>query len=171
MEGGLLVVERMILEILLHRSRTLEQLSWESGIRVSGLKNVLEHLKSRRLIKKVGEFFCLNCEYLSQYLQILSSPDGVKREVVDVVRGILDLHFRGEGIEPNLGRGGQMKLKKMWLSPRERDLFEVVWDNMERFITREVGRSSRRKSPMRDQSVVIWGHCRYGELVAHEMND
>ena len=147
MNQGLLVWERMVLESLGQKEKAMQELSQDTSISQPLLKNIINDLVRRDILDEKLGIYKVKGE-LSFVNEL------VQEEVKDVFTSLVGLYFKNKS---------QIKLKKIFLTPAEFDIFQMQLYSLEGFI--EKISKEKREIRLCEQRVVVWGHAPYAHLL------
>lgn len=147
MNQGLILWERMVLESLSQGEKGLEELSRDTSIKPNLLKNIVEDLIQRdMLIENSGAYKVNGNLFIDGAL--------IQEEVKDVFTSLVGLYYKNKS---------QIKLKKIFLTPAEFEIFQMQLYSLEGFL--EKISKEPREVKLCDQRVVVWGHAPYVHLL------
>lgn len=160
MKKTLLVIERIVLESLETRPRKLIELEEQTGLNENLLKAILHQLIERGMVTYKHFNYELNWANKNNWLPIVKDQHGVKAEIKELFSSLVNKSF--ENMEkPSL------KMKKVWLEPREQEEFERKLRDIDFFL--ESIQNKRKTRPVRElthgKKVIFYGACAYKDLV------
>jgi hypothetical protein len=157
---SLLIIDRLILESLQKRERTLNELEGDTGLNIGLLMNLLNHLIMKNIVLYKKGVYSLNLENKSSWIPLLKNKDNLKDEVKEIFSSMVNLHFRED-------KGEQIKLKKIWLTRDEKKMVESKFNEIESFFNQIL--ESRKKLPRKENTcekeIFVWGVTPYSEVV------
>ncbi len=160
MKKTLLVIERIVLESLEGRPRKLVELEEQTGLNESLLKAILHQLIERGMVKYSHLNFELNWDNKRNWLPIVKNQEGIKAEINELFSSMVNKSFE------NLEKPA-LKMKKVWLEPREQEEFERKLRDIDYFL--EGIQTKRKTRPVRElthgKKVIFYGSCAYKDLV------
>ncbi len=147
MNQGLILWERMILESLAQKGKTMEELGQDTSIATTLLKNILKDLMHRNILDERAGVYKINGE-------LSFGNELVQEEVKDVFTSLVGLYYKNKS---------SIKLKKIFLTPAEFDIFKMQLYSLEGFL--EKISKEKREIRLCEQRVVVWGHAPYAHLL------
>ena len=147
MNQGLILWERMVLESLGQKEKNFEDLCRDTSIGSSLLKNILKELMQRDIIVEISGNYQVKGSLSLQ-------GELIQEEVKDVFSSIVGLYYKNKS---------QIKLKKIFLSPAEFDIFQMQLYSLEGFLEKIA--KEKREIRLCEQRVVVWGHAPYVHLL------
>lgn len=160
---GALLVERMILESLVKKTKNLLALSEDTGLNENFLKIVLQEMICKGwVIFELGDYRLREAE-LSEWAGEINRDENLKGEVKELLDSMVALHFR----EQLKGPRAFLKIQKLELTDDEEKLLNSHLKGLEIFFKNI--RNSRMKKPIKEhtkrQKIVVWGAGIYEDLV------
>ena len=160
---GALLVERMILESLAKKNKTLGLLSEDTGINENLLKIILQEMRLKGWLGFKGGEFQLIENGPSDWIGEINRSEILSNEIKELMDSIVSLYFKPElRSQQNL-----FKIQKLELTSDEEMLLNSHLKNLETFFQNI--RSSRMKKPLKGQTkkqkVVVWASSFYEDLV------
>lgn len=147
MNQGLILWERMVLESLGKKEKGIEELHGDTSIKPKLLKNILNELMRRDIIIEKSGVYQVKGE-------LSFNGPLVQEEVKDVFSSIAGLYYKNKS---------SIKLKKIFLTPAEFDIFQMQLYSLEGFLEK-ISKEHREKR-LCEQRVVVWGHAPYAHLL------
>lgn len=147
MNNALILWERMVLESLGQKEKEFEELCRDTSIKPKILKNILNDLVQRNFLIEDMSKYRVNGELFFEGALI-------QEEVKDVFNSLVGLYYKNKS---------QIKLKKIFLTPAEFDIFQMQLYSLEGFL--EKVSKEPRESRLCDQRVVVWGHAPYAHFL------
>ena len=141
------MIERIILESLGKKPRSLTDLLRDTGLREKVLVNTLAlMMKSQIVLAQEGRF------QLDPTLVAKLSKDK-RHEVKELMGGIVDQYFDN--------KGSTISLKKVWMTKGDEKMFEGMLSNVDHFLNELKVCNSRSGRPLWEKKVFYWGMAPY----------
>lgn len=156
---GLLVVERMVLESIAKKRKTVSIISKDTKLTEMFVRTIISNLKDYGLITyKKGQF---TLSGRTTGLCTVNESQNIKHEVKDLFSSLVDNHYCTE-------ESGQMlKMQKIWLTDLEYKILMSMMTNMENYI--KSIRKDRLLNPeeevLAEQRILFWGADTYSNLI------
>lgn len=162
---GLLAVERMIVESLEKKQRSLCQIHEDTGLSQPILVNLLSRLVERGILFYQKGEYRLATESQEKWLSQVNHRDNIKEEVNEIFGSVIDKTFEDQGDGPSL------RMQKIWLTERENKILQAQLKNIELFIQgiRQQRRRSPQKEVTKEKTVVFWGQANYQKVVSEAL--
>jgi predicted transcriptional regulator len=159
---SLLVVERFVIEALSKKACSLDDLKSETQLDHSLVLTVLNLLMNRGIVNKNKSNYQLALERKQDWLPILKSKEGIKSEVKELFSSLVN-----QSIVEEEHKKADFKLKKIWLTPKEKEVLDQKWKEIESLLVtiRENRRRLPKKECLAESQVLFWGQAPYGNLV------
>lgn len=164
MKQGLLAVERMVLESMGRNLSCPYEISFDTGLELSLVGNILRHLNEHGVIDLKNDLYFINKERMKEWKETINTSESVKEEVKDLFVSLVNKYFSQE---KQATQTEALGLRKIWLTPKEEKIFNSLIYNLESFV--EGIQKERSKTginqKLQDQKVIFWGHSKYNNLV------
>lgn len=162
MNEGLLIVERMILEVLIIDPATYRGICDETGLDTSLVGALLSEFVSRGDVQfKNGHY------HLNQESEVIKSMTSKSKEFLSTEIKELFVTFFNAFFEEEK-KGMQFKLQKISISPAEELMLNTHFQKLDCFITDL--KKVRRRNKLKDQRFIFWGSSGYGELAKRSID-
>jgi hypothetical protein len=171
MKTGLLSSERIVLESLGLRFKNLDELHEDTGLEKKLLVSITRNLILMALVKFQKGYYSIEESQRHNWERSATTTESIKREVSDVFVQLMNAHFKNKKaiVEREVQQKNCLKLRKVWLSPKEEKLLNVFFHDIERFLE-ETERLHGDSGRICERRVIIWGHSTYGELLTDELS-
>lgn len=161
---GLLVIERIVLESLSRKEKTLPELAADTTLPKDVVQNILIKLFERKLVKESKEYWFLERADKEAWQEV-NHPQNVCEEVLELAESWIH-----KGIEKKAMSSTEIRLKKVALSKEEFKRLQGHFKAIELFVENVLEERSRRPQyheavKTADKIVLLWGQSRYGELL------
>ena len=163
MKKSLLIIERIVIEALEKKGLYLSEISEQTGLGDGLLKAVLGSLIEQGVLhynKKEKGLYQLNWANKESWLPMLQNKESIKAEIKELFSSLVNNTFLDQG-------RGNLKVKKVWLEPLEREELERKLLEIDQFIDSVNNRRKLRpvKELTKGKQVLFYGHSAYEELV------
>jgi hypothetical protein len=150
------IVERVIIESLVCKEQTFEEIIEDTGLPGHVVSNVLPEMLIEQLVNyKKGKYILGNRE------KIQEASKNIKSEIKDVMVNLVDDYFAKKENQTTL------KLQKICMNVSEERVFKSHLETLEKFI-KQVKMNRKLddlKKSVKNNTVVFWGHSEYGSVV------
>jgi hypothetical protein len=134
--------ERMIIESLLQSSKSLSELTEDSGLKTHLVYHSLESLILQDIVKQEGSQYIINQER-KLIEQLLSDPQNIMAEIN---------YLHHLALENTLFRKKSLlKLRKVQLDAKEEKILEAMLINLEEFLA-----STKKKGASKNARLIYW---------------
>jgi CRISPR/Cas system CMR subunit Cmr4 (Cas7 group RAMP superfamily) len=149
----LITPERLTLEILSEKPRTLNELSLELGMSLSVCQSILQTLKAYDLITTNGVIYRIHPDYNQQYLKTINESSAKRFECIEMLESMV--------MQKNESK---IRLRKISMDERDEKIFHALLNNLESFL-QEAEKKALKKRPMHERRVVVWGSAAVSEIM------
>ena len=157
--GGLLLIERAILEALTLNTLSARELANLIGIDLRIVKNSIKNLMEDKLISYTFKGYVFNERFVEKTkLEEINSSDSLSEERLDFAQSL-----------------DNFKVVKMSLNSFEEKIFELHLRNLNEFIDgvrsgEKVNIGPPQKGLIKDQKVIAFGVANYGEVLKKSLS-
>ncbi len=157
--GGLLLIERAILEALSSSTLSARELADRLGIDIRIIKNSIKNLIEDKLIRYTAKGYVFNERFVDETkLEEINSLDSLCEERLDFAQSL-----------------DNFKVVKMSLNSFEEKIFELHLRNLNEFISgvsleKKAKVAQAQKGLIKDQKVIAFGVANYGEVLENSLS-
>ena len=157
--GGLLLVERLILEALEKKPLTSYQIVKETKLNPQLVGNLLSHLVQRNFLIFKDSTYTIN--YSDHLKKTLRNTDEIQAEVRELLGSFVNYYFLKENPKTKLN------VRKVYLTFSEEKELERRFQDIEQFLFQvEQNRKYKPlKEPLYKKEMLIWGKGNYTKVV------
>ncbi len=165
MNEGLLLVERMILESIGKKEKSIAEISLDSGLRTNLVCSLIGHLVMDNIINlKKGKYY-LNFKEKEKWLPLINDKVNIKNEVKELFISLINSHF-----ELSEKKKYGLKIKKIWLNRFDEKILEAHFNNLNEFIENlEKYPNRKEEEKLKEKRVIFWGQSFYGDLAEESL--
>lgn len=164
---GLLLVERMVLESVANKERTLQEIADDTSLSINLLKNILASLIQRGILNFKAGCYQLGHANKSSWLAVINKKENIKEELSELFSSFVNQSFselekKSEGL----------RIKKVWMTRDEQRQLEIQLKSLQHFL--DSIKESRKRNPQLDGKtselkVIFWGQSSYKDLVEESL--
>ncbi len=154
--NSLLTLERIVLESIARGCKFESQITLDTGLHFSIVKSLCSKVIKKGLVVREHDGFRILDNEVSW--KRINSKENLQFEVEEISQEIVNSYFKKNGV---------LKLQKVYLSKGDEKILNSMFKNIEVYIKNlQKDEKSFKKNPYtKDRKVIMWGHCRYGNLV------
>lgn len=152
MEFNLTILERMVLETLQIKSKTLAEIELKTSIETKLLVGVLNSLVSKNLVIIFNNEYEINKNLSKQILNELNDKYSLMSEIHEIINSCLRKALNQE-------QKNSFKMKKVNMNSREEKIYQGLVYNLESFLN-----SLNKTENIADQKIIFWGEGNYAEI-------
>lgn len=164
--SGILIIERIVLESLEKRSKGLKELHEDTKLDQNLVKNILNHLINRGIVKMESGLFRIDRQNSDNWLHLVNDKKAVRLELKELFSSLVNNYFNEE-----MEKKTQLKMKKVFLTKKEQETLNTKFKEIDSFLAQIA--TDRQRRPLRevtaDKQVLIWGHSPYKDLVDEQL--
>ncbi len=159
---SLLMLERMILESLSMKSRSIAEIAIDTGLKQELVAQVVTGLVQEGLVLYKNSRYELASSQVRGFNERYSNSEEQLEELRELFVSMVNSSFGGNS---------KIKLRKVALSKSEKAILGSYFINLEAFIksVSEQNRRDQKVSATKDQSVFIWGEASYLDLALESL--
>ena len=149
---NLTILERMVLETLQVRGKTLTEISKNTSVESALLNQITQSLLCKGLIKIEDKIYTVN-KVLNQTIRNeLNDSVSLMSEVNEIINSCLRNAIQNESKT-------SFKLKKVNMTEREEKIYTGLVYNLESFLS-----SLNKTENVKEQKIVFWGEGNYEDI-------
>jgi len=152
MNFNLTIIERMVLETLQVRSKTLSQIEESTTIERNILVKVINSLTTKNLILIYNNQYEINRNLSQAIKDELNDKFSLMSEIHEIINSCLRRTLSHKSKQA-------FKLKKVNMTDREEKIYEGLVYNLESFLN-----SLTKTDHIAQQKIIFWGEGNYAEI-------
>lgn len=152
MNFNLTILERMVLETLQYKGKTLSEIEENTTIEKALLTKVINSLVSKNIVLIYNKEYEINQNLSSAIKDELNDKFALMSEIHEIINSCL----RKALCESHKS---SFKLKKVNMSAREEKIYTGLVYNLESFLT-----SLKKNENIAQQKIIFWGEGNYAEI-------
>ena len=148
---GLSTIERVILEALDTKNKSLREIQVETGLTENMTFNLLQALIIRGLVGYESNGYHIGKHIPLEIVQSLNSESSKRLEALELLTSMVE--------SP---RNEEFKMRKVHLDGADEKLFKTLLIQMESLIQEA---SKKKKGDLKNSKVIFWAYDTYGPLI------
>lgn len=161
MNSSLTPIERLVLESATRGNKTLNSLSFDSGISKDLLTYILNELALKELILIKNDQYLLNTNLDEKMLSILKDKKNCFYEINEILKSHLKSSL-SKSDEKNFS------FKKFALNESQKKLLHAMFYNIESFL--KECHQDNKEMQTKDYTLIYWGQTTYGKEINNIMD-
>ncbi len=166
MKEGLLIVERIVIESLAKKSKSLKELSEDTELSTNLLLNLLPNLLMKNLVTFEKGLYFLNSNNLEKIKKINLEKLALKNETKEIFTSLVNQYF-----DKDLKEATLFKMQKIFVTGDEEKILKNHLLSLENFINQL--KQKRLKNPIvertSEQKILYWGMSSYSNIIDEAM--
>lgn len=165
--SGVLVVERIVLESLEKKNKTLAELAVDTKLDENLLKNILSHLINKGIIKRNKDTsYFLDLDSKNKWLKLINNRTTIGFELKELFSSLVNNYFKDE-----MKKRTNLSMKKVYLTKKEKEALDKKFLEIDQFLAQIA--LERQRLPLKevtaDKQVLFWGRSIYKDLVDEQL--
>lgn len=153
----LLLIERSVIEAIAHGAKKVLDISKELNMEFNLVLALLSRLRAKGIIElNEGGYYISKNELAWKRVNA-----EIPTEIKEISHNLVDCYFNDKA------KNG-LKLQKIYMSNKDEKIFKSLLNNIELFL--DGLKKEKRRSPIKDQKVILWGYGQYDDLIQSSMN-
>lgn len=148
---GLSTIERVILEALDTKNKSLKEIQQETGLSENMTFNLLQALIIRGLVGYEAQGYHIGKHIPLDVVKSLNSDISKKLEALELITSMIETP-----------RDEEFKMRKVYLEGADEKIFKSLLIQMESLINEA---SKKKKGTLKESKVVFWAYDSYGSLI------
>ncbi len=164
MSLGLLIIERMVLESLNNKEKTIMQLKEDTKINEILLWNIIKSLMERSMVKKHNGHYKINTSNINNWLDKINNDNNKKEEIKELFVSLVNQYYSQHNNDTKI------HLKKVYLTPRDEERLELLISAINSFLD-DVKNNQFRSSvnELSSKKIIFVGQSNYIDLVNNSL--